>query len=593
MKQHRQIFTKVVKCLLVLLSIALIPFSSCAPANLTPLGDVVDDLGRSVSIEKVPQRIISLSPSNTEILFALGLEEKVVGVTEFCDYPPEARKKEKVGGYSTPDIEKIIALQPDLILADSIHAKEVIPALEERGLTVFVLAPENLDGILEDIRIVGEITEKEKEAFELVAQMESRIEAVTDKIKELERPRVFYITWHDPLWSVGSGIIINELIEKAGGVNIFQDIAGHRIVNLETVIARDPEVTIACTGHGEAKGKPFEWAMEEPRLGVTEARKNNRIYQIDADLVSRAGPRIAEALEEFACFIHPEIFGKPTISDYPMEIVDQMGRAVIIPVKPARIISLSTANTEILFALGAGSSIIGVDGCSKRDLKETIPELEEISEVGEYATLDIEKIVALHPDLVLAVPYQKQAVERLENLGLPVVILKARSIEAVLNNMELIGRIIDREEDTSTLVSSIEQRLKNIAEKTSNLAEAEKPTVLYLHEPLWVAGSNTMANDLIQKGGGVNIFSDLEGYKEVDLEAIIVRDPQVIFCVQGYAPTLEYITGETRLEGVAAVRNGRVYGIQAALVDIPGPRIIEALDLIAGQLHPELFGEGR
>lgn len=102
-----------------------------------------------------------------------------------------------------------------------------------------------------------------------------------------------------------------------------------------------------------------------------------------------------------------------------------------------------------------------------------------------------------------------------------------------------------------------------------------------------------MANDLIQKGGGVNIFSDLEGYKEVDLEAIIVRDPQVIFCVQGYAPTLEYITGETRLEGVAAVRNGRVYGIQAALVDIPGPRIIEALELMAGQLHPELFGEGR
>jgi len=309
-KQHRQIFTKVVKCLQVLLSIALV-LVACAPANLTPLGDVVDDLGRSVSIEKVPQRIISLSPSNTEILFALGLEEKVVGVTEFCDYPPEARKKEKVGGYSTPDIEKIIALQPDLILADSIHAKEVIPALEERGLTVFALAPKNLDGILEDIRIVGEITEKEKEAFELVAQMESRIEAVTDKIKELERPRVFYITWHDPLWSVGSGIIINELIEKAGGVNIFQDIAGHRIVNLETVIARNPEVTIACTGLGEAKGKPFEWAMEEPRLGVTEARKNNRTYQIDADLVSRAGPRIAEALEEFACFIHPEIFSKP------------------------------------------------------------------------------------------------------------------------------------------------------------------------------------------------------------------------------------------------------------------------------------------
>ena len=576
-----------------LLGIVLI-LAACTPAEPVSSGAIVDDLGRSVNIKEIPQRIISLVPSNTEILFALGLGDKVVGVTEFCNYPAEVLDKEKVGGFSTPDIEKIIALQPDLILAGSIHAKEVIPALEERGLAVFALVSQSLDGILEDIRMVGKITGEEDEASKLVAQMETRIKAITDKTQNLEgRARVFYITWHEPLWSLGSGVTTQELIEKAGGVNIFQDIIGHKMVNLEEVIARNPEVIIACTGHGEAKGKPFEWAKEEPRLGVTEARKNNRVYQIDADLISRDGPRIVDALDWFAYFVHPEIFGRPSISNYPMEIVDQMGRAVTIPMKPTRIISLSTANTEILFALGAGSSIIGVDSCSKRDLKETISELEEVSEVGEFANLDIEKIIALVPDLVLAVPYQKQAVEMLEDLGLPVVILEARSIEAVLNNIELIGRVADREEDTSTLISNIEQRLKNIAEKTSNLAEAEKPTVLYLYEPLWVACSNTMANDLIQKGGGVNIFSDLEGYKEVDLEAIIVREPQVIFCVQGYAPTLEYITAETRLEGVAAVRNGRVYGIRAALVDIPGPRIIEALDLITGQLHPELFGEGR
>ncbi len=314
MKQHRQIFTKVVKCLLVLLSIALV-LIACTPAEPAPPGFVVDDLGRSVNIEKIPQRIVSLAPSNTEILFALGLGEKVVGVTEFCNYPPEVLDKEKIGGFSTPDIEKIIALQPDLILAASIHAKEIIPALEERGLTVFALAPRNLDGILEDIGVVGKITGREKEAFELVAQMESRIEAVTDKIKGLERPRVFYITWHEPLWSVGSETHHQELIEKAGGVNIFQDITGYKMVALETAIARDPQVIIACTGHGEAKGKPFEWAKTEPRLGVTEARKNNRVYQIDAYLVSRDGPRIVDALEWFAYFIHPEVFGEPKGGD--------------------------------------------------------------------------------------------------------------------------------------------------------------------------------------------------------------------------------------------------------------------------------------
>jgi iron complex transport system substrate-binding protein len=305
----RQISTRGANWFLVLLSIALI-LAACNPNNPTPTGGVVDDLGRLVNIKETPQRIISLSPSNTEILFALGLGEKVVGVTEYCNYPPEALDKEKVGGYSTPDIEKIIALQPDLIVADDIHKDETIPALEEKGLTVFALMPGNLDGVLADIQMVGKITGKEKEAFELITQVHSRIEAITDKTENLqERPRVFYITWHDPLWTSGSGTFIHELIEKAGGVNIFQDVTEHKTVDIELVLARNPEVIIACSGHGEAKDEPFGWAKSEPRLQATEARMNNRIHQIDADIVSRTGPRIVEALEEFARFIHPEIFG--------------------------------------------------------------------------------------------------------------------------------------------------------------------------------------------------------------------------------------------------------------------------------------------
>ena len=319
-KLNRQGFTPGKKWLLALSSVALIFFSACSSANSTASGAVVDDLGRSVNIEKLPQRIVSLAPSNTEILFALGLGDKVVGVTEYCDYPPEALEKEKIGGFSTPDIEKIIALQPDLILAADIHREEIIPALEEKGLTVFALAPENLDGILEDIQIVGKITGKEEKASELVTRMGERIKAITDKTKDLEgKPRVFYITWHDPLYSAGSETTIHELIEKAGGENIFQDITGYKTIDLELVIARDPQVIIACTGHGEARNKPLNWAKEEPRLGVTEARKNNRVYQIDADLVSRSGPRVVDALEQFAQFIHREIFGKSSISNYPME----------------------------------------------------------------------------------------------------------------------------------------------------------------------------------------------------------------------------------------------------------------------------------
>ncbi|MEA3253847.1 MAG: helical backbone metal receptor, partial [Chloroflexota bacterium] len=131
----------------------LLILSACAPAQLLPAGPMVDDLGRSVNIEGVPQRIISLTPSNTEVLFALGLGDRVVGVTEFCNYPAEALDKEKVGGFSDADIERIIALQPDLVLAGSIHEKEIIPSLEAQGITVFALAPETLEEILEDIRL--------------------------------------------------------------------------------------------------------------------------------------------------------------------------------------------------------------------------------------------------------------------------------------------------------------------------------------------------------------------------------------------------------------------------------------------------------
>ncbi|MCK4221900.1 MAG: cobalamin-binding protein [Dehalococcoidia bacterium] len=311
MSKHRRILGNGVGGFVVLVVVGFV-LVGCSPSEPTSAGAFVDDLGRPVSIEEVPQTIVSLAPSNTEILFALGLGDKVVGVTKHCDYPQEASEKEKIGGYSTPDLEKIVALQPDLILASSIHEKEVIPSLEEMGFTVFALEPRNLAGIMEGMRVIGVITGSEGKAGEAIAGMEGRVGAITDETENLETlPGVLYITWHDPLWSVGSGNIIHELIDKAGGMNIFQDITGHKVVSLEAVILRNPDVIIACSGHGEAKDKPFQWVREESRLGVIEARKNNRIYEVDADLVNRAGPRAVDALEWFAYFIHPELFDKP------------------------------------------------------------------------------------------------------------------------------------------------------------------------------------------------------------------------------------------------------------------------------------------
>jgi len=271
-----------------------------------------DQTGRMVRIEKVPQKIISLAPSNTEILYALHLSDRLVGVTEYCDYPEAAKDKPKIGEFSTIDIEKVVEIQPDLILATNIHKDEVVPQLERLGLTVLTLDPKTIDEVLEAINLIGKFTGKKEEASQLVTEMRNRIKAITDKtdnLPETQRLRVFYILWHEPLMTVGSETRIHELIVKAGGINIAQDLAGdYPTISLEAVILANPQVIIAGSGHGTGENLPFQFALTEPRLKDVDAHRNDRVYAIDADLASRPGPRIVDALEKFAEFIHPELF---------------------------------------------------------------------------------------------------------------------------------------------------------------------------------------------------------------------------------------------------------------------------------------------
>jgi iron complex transport system substrate-binding protein len=290
------------------LAISLV-LASCATLNIEPPPSpeyLVDDLGRMVLIREGPQRIVSLSPASTEILFALGLGDRVVGVTEFCNYPLEALDKEKVGAFYPPDIEKIVALSPDLILASDIHRHEIIPALEERGLAVFALAPQTLEEVLESIAKAGRITGREEEAAGLVSSMRDRIEHIRRQTEGLEeRPRVLYVTWHDPLWTVGRKTWIDDLIEIAGGANIFSPyFESGAMVEIEWVVLLNPDVIITSAWS-------LDWANEEPLLANTEARQQGRIYQSDDDLVQRPTPRLLDGLDWFAHFIHPEIFEEP------------------------------------------------------------------------------------------------------------------------------------------------------------------------------------------------------------------------------------------------------------------------------------------
>ena len=296
------------KLALVFLALVFL-LSACALPTPAP-GEIVDQLGRPIRVDRPPQRIVSMSPSNTEILFALGLGDRVVGVTDYCDFPPEALDKAKIGGFSNPDLEKLVALSPDLIVADQIHEKEVVPELERRNLPVFVMDPRNMDQVLESIVLLGRATGTEAEAARLVEEMKIRIGAVAQKVAGLspqERPRVLSITWHDPLWTAGKGTWEDQLISMAGGQNLLPELEGYKTVDLEMVLNRDPQVIIASSGHGEALRQPYLWALDEPRLKGTEALKKGRVYEIDADIVSRPGPRLVEGLEEMLRLLHPEL----------------------------------------------------------------------------------------------------------------------------------------------------------------------------------------------------------------------------------------------------------------------------------------------
>jgi iron complex transport system substrate-binding protein len=295
---------------LLCLMLLMLPVSAAAAVTIT------DDYGYEVEITDTPQRIISLAPSNTEILYALGLEERVVGVTNYCNYPPEVAEKETVGGYSTVDVEKVVALHPDLVVAADGNTEEVIDHLKGFGLTIISLNPPDIEGILYDIEIVGQATGTEAEAEALVADMRERMDAVQENHATISyAPSVAHVVWYDPIYVSGAGTFQDEQIMLAGGRNAFPDIEEWGTVTLEQFITANPDIIIVNSGSGmgdEGEHAIYNFFMQEERLKNLDAVKGGRVYVIDSDLIDRGGPRIIDSLELVARDIHPEAYAEST-----------------------------------------------------------------------------------------------------------------------------------------------------------------------------------------------------------------------------------------------------------------------------------------
>jgi iron complex transport system substrate-binding protein len=268
---------------------------------------VTDDAGRSVTVARRPQRIVSLAPSNTEILYALNLGDRIVGVDEFSNYPPEAQSKPKIGSYSAANLEQVVARDPELILASGITRPDVLNALSSRGLAVIVLNPVDLPGVLANISLVGQAADVNAEAGRLRGSLEARIASVAERVKgTTTKPRAFVELDPTLFFSIGPKSFVDDLITRAGGANIAADTGTpYPQLSQEQILARDPEVILLADG---SQGVTPESVKTRPGWGNVSAVKTGRIIVLDEDVFLRSGPRSVDALEAMLRYLHPELF---------------------------------------------------------------------------------------------------------------------------------------------------------------------------------------------------------------------------------------------------------------------------------------------
>lgn len=269
---------------------------------------VKDAAGTEFTFDQAPERIVSTSVSETEILFALGLGDKVVGVSDYDNYPPEVLEKQKVGGVTEPNAEAVIALNPDLVIAGISIKDDAAKALNDLGLKLVKIEPKTLEDVLGNILLFGQINNKQVEAEALVVQMREDIQKVTEvaaTIKQEDKKKV-YIEF-SPGWTVGKGEFMDELITLAGGINIASDLEGWNPINEEKIIADNPDVIIYTLNITDEKsGKKLE-DLIQGRSGWEKinAISNKQLVGLDGDLLSRPGPRITEALKQLSEGIYP------------------------------------------------------------------------------------------------------------------------------------------------------------------------------------------------------------------------------------------------------------------------------------------------
>ncbi len=294
-------------CAFAIASTACRRSEDCAQANTSASREVVDEAGRRVRVPLHTQRIVSLAPNLTEIVYAVGAGNRLVGDTTYCDYPEEARRVAKVGDTLHPSMERIIALRPQLILVSTASQLETFTdQLQGQCISVYVTDPHNLEAVFRSITQLGELLDEPLRAGKLVEDLRARANAVEQAVAQQPRLKVFYQLSRAPLYTAGRDSFVTDLIRRAGGESVTADVSGAwPRYSDEAALAARPEAIIMASE--DAMGTASKTELAEP-LKHSPAAQAGRVYTINGNLLSRPGPRLVDGLEEMAHALHPESF---------------------------------------------------------------------------------------------------------------------------------------------------------------------------------------------------------------------------------------------------------------------------------------------
>ncbi len=283
------------------------PAQGMHPENISATHTFTDELGRRVNVPLQTKRIVSLAPNLTEIVFALGEADHLAGDTNFCDYPPEAAQKPHVGGPVNPNLEQIVKLAPDLILATSINRRITVDALNRLGFPVYTIDPHSVDEMIRSVERLGGVLGAEKSAAALVESLRARIADLDRRLAGVAPRRVLFVVWTDPLISIGRGTFIADALRHAGAQSVVDTAVEWPHISLEEMIHLQPEVLVFATAHAGDTRHDIDALRARPGWQNLKALRDGNVILL-SDAINRPAPRMVDAIEQLARALHPEAF---------------------------------------------------------------------------------------------------------------------------------------------------------------------------------------------------------------------------------------------------------------------------------------------